>query len=79
MELAVGVLIEVSYLIDHNAWLVRMEGEHDLTTAEPLRQMLGRLEHGDARLVVDLSPVEFIDSSTMNVLIAEYAAAEQWR
>jgi anti-anti-sigma factor len=74
---AAGVRIEICYLMEHNAWLVRLEGEHDLSTATRLRRTLGGLENGHAGIVVDLSPVEFIDSSTVNVLISERAAMEE--
>ena len=49
--------------------LVVLSGEHDITSAEELRQAfdqsLGRCDH----LIVDLSAVEFIDSTTIRVLM----------
>ena len=49
--------------------LVVLSGEHDLTSAEELRQTfdqsLGRCDH----LIVDLSAAEFIDSTTIRVLM----------
>ena len=52
-----------------HAVLVVLGGEHDLTSAEELRQTLdqslGRCDH----LIVDLSAAEFIDSTTIRVLM----------
>ena len=52
-----------------HAVLVVLGGEHDITSAEELRQTfdqsLGRCDH----LIIDLSAVEFIDSSTIQVLM----------
>src|SRR6476659_2443583 len=52
-----------------HAVLVVLGGEHDITSAEELRQTfeqsLGRCDH----LIVDLSAVEFIDSTTIRVLM----------
>ena len=52
-----------------HAVLVVLRGEHDLSSAEALRQTfeqsLGRCDH----LIVDLSAVEFIDSTTIRVLM----------
>ena len=49
--------------------LVVLSGEHDLTSADELRQTfdqsLSRCDH----LIVDLSPAEFIDSTTIRVLM----------
>ena len=52
-----------------NAVLIVLGGEHDVTSAEELRQTLdqclGRCDH----MIVDLSAVEFIDSTTIRVLM----------
>jgi anti-anti-sigma factor len=52
-----------------HAVLVVLGGEHDVASAEELRQTfdqsLGRCDH----LIVDLSAVEFIDSTTIRVLM----------
>ena len=56
-------------LLQPHAELVVLGGEHDLSSAEALRQTfhqsLGRCDH----LIVDLSAVEFIDSTTIRVLM----------
>ena len=58
-----------------HAVLVVLGGEHDISSAEELRQTfdqsLGRCDH----LIVDLSAVEFIDSSTIRVLMETRAHA----
>ena len=49
--------------------LMVLEGEHDLESAPRLEQALGDALLTCSRLLVDLSFVEFIDSSTINVLV----------
>ena len=46
-----------------------LEGEHDLESAPRLEQAMGDALLTCSRLLVDLSSVEFIDSSTINVLV----------
>ena len=46
-----------------------LEGEHDLESAPRLEQALGDALLTCSGLLVDLSSVEFIDSSTINTLI----------
>jgi anti-anti-sigma factor len=57
-------------------WIVTLTGEHDLATVERLRDTLGSLLSsetqpltGRVRVVIDLSVVEFIDSSTVNAML----------
>ena len=50
--------------------IVRLEGELDLATAEELERELLRVESTDAlAIVLDLSTLEFIDSTGVRVLI----------
>ena len=46
-----------------------LEGEHDLDSAPRLEHALGDALLSCSGLLVDLSSVEFIDSSTINVLV----------
>lgn len=56
-------------LID-GAAVVRLAGELDLYNAEKVRTALGGAAAGDpVRVVIDLSAVEFIDSTALGVLI----------
>lgn len=51
--------------------VVRPVGEVDIYTAPRLKEhILNTLEQGDARLVVDLSSVDFMDSSGLGVLVS---------
>lgn len=53
-----------------DACVVRLGGELDLYNAEQVRATLGRAcSESPARLVVDLSEVEFLDSTALGVLI----------
>ena len=55
---------------DDGVGVVRLAGEVDLYTAPQLRQsMLGLIDDGAAKVVVDLSDVTFIDSTALGVLI----------
>ncbi len=52
------------------AAVVRLAGELDLYNAETVRNALaGAAADGPARVVIDLSQVEFIDSTALGVLI----------
>ncbi|HEX7084604.1 MAG TPA: STAS domain-containing protein [Gaiellaceae bacterium] len=54
----------------NGAAVVRLAGELDLYNAEEVRAALSTaLEDGPERVVVDLSEVEFIDSTALGVLI----------
>ena len=48
---------------------IALEGEHDLRSAPELELALGNALLTCSELVVDLSSVQFIDSSTINVLV----------
>src|SRR4051794_31519555 len=50
-------------------WLVSLEGEHDLSTAEDLRDKLRAIFSTGTTVVIDLTAATFIDSSTLGVLI----------
>ncbi|MFW5415460.1 STAS domain-containing protein [Nocardiopsis sp. CNT-189] len=51
--------------------LVTVRGEIDLYTAPQLHgELVGALDDGARRLVVDMSRVEFCDSTGMNVLLS---------
>ena len=49
---------------------VRLGGEHDLNSASRLSDVLTQTLEGCAQLIVDISTAEFIDSSTIRVLVA---------
>jgi anti-anti-sigma factor len=56
--------------------LVVLEGEHDLESAPHLERAMGDALLTCSRLLVDLSSVEFVDSSTINVLVRTKKEAE---
>ena len=50
--------------------LIRLDGEHDISTASELSEMLARaIAADDADVVVDLSEVEFMAAATVGVLL----------
>jgi anti-anti-sigma factor len=54
--------------VDVQAAVVRLIGEHDMTTAPQLRQQLQSLSEQAAAIVLELSDAEFIDSSVIHAL-----------
>jgi anti-sigma B factor antagonist len=55
--------------------VVVLRGEHDLSTADRLRQAIERARDGSTPVVVDLTEATFIDSAVLGVLIAEHERA----
>ncbi len=52
-----------------------MRGEHDLSTADALRETLDEVRDQRSPFVVDLTETTFIDSAVLSVLIAEHDRA----
>jgi anti-sigma B factor antagonist len=50
-------------------WLVSLDGDHDLSTADDLLQKLRAIFRTGTTVVIDLTPTTFIDSSTLGVLL----------
>jgi anti-anti-sigma factor len=48
--------------------VVSLLGEHDITTADEVRNTLASLLHGGTGVVVDLTETAFVDCSIMHVL-----------
>ena len=64
--------------IESGVVVVRPEGRLNMVAAPALRKELnGLIESGATRVVVDLSGVEFIDSSGLGALISGLKAARQ--
>ena len=53
-----------------DAVLLVLRGDLDLATAPALRDALADVIAGDARIVVDLQAVEFLDSAGLGMLIS---------
>jgi anti-anti-sigma factor len=58
-------------------WLVTLAGDHDLSTADDLREKLRTIFQTGATVVLDLSDTTFIDSSTLAVLMDADAFAQE--
>ena len=53
-----------------DVWLVTAEGEHDVAVSPGIGDMLDDLERRvGTKIVVDLTPVEFIDSTVIEALV----------
>jgi anti-sigma B factor antagonist len=64
---------------DHDegsAWVVRLTGEHDLSTLANVRGQLGAVPSGEP-LVIDLSETSFLDSSVLGAVVEAHARCEQ--
>jgi anti-anti-sigma factor len=53
---------------DQDAWVVTLRGEHDLSTDPSLKDALREAFGGGSKVVVDLSEVEFMDSTVLRAL-----------
>jgi anti-anti-sigma factor len=58
------------------AALVVLGGEHDLHSADRLRQTIDDMLFGNEHLIVDLSRAEFIDSTIIGVLVEAMKKAD---
>jgi anti-sigma B factor antagonist len=62
--------MSLSLSYDGDVFLIELFGELDLASAPELEQVIARAEATDAReIVVDLSGLEFIDSTGISLLI----------
>jgi anti-anti-sigma factor len=57
--------------------VVELTGEHDLGSSDALDELLSGLVATNELTVVDLTPAEFIDSSTLGVLARAHREAEK--
>jgi anti-sigma B factor antagonist len=51
------------------AWVLALKGEHDLTTAPAVRRSLDEAFDSGSAVVIDLSGVEFMDSTVLAILV----------
>lgn len=49
-------------------WVVTVHGEHDIATRPSLQEELDRVSAAGGRIVVDLSPASFLDSSVIRAV-----------
>jgi anti-sigma B factor antagonist len=66
-----------TYSPQPGAVIVKLAGEHDLYSGEELRQSLEQSLARCDHLIVDLSAAEFIDSTTVAVLIQTMKSATE--
>jgi len=52
--------------------IVSLQGEHDISTVDLVRERLGEAGVGDEVVIVDLVYAEFIDSSVAGALLEAY-------
>ncbi|MGH3380787.1 MAG: STAS domain-containing protein [Actinoallomurus sp.] len=52
-----------------DVWLVTAEGEHDLSVSPSVKAALDDLERHGTTIIVDLTPVEFVDSTVLRGLV----------
>jgi len=56
--------------------VVALHADHDLSTADSLRDALETLRRNGRPIVVDLSAATFVDSAVLGILVAEHDQAE---
>ena len=62
---------------ESGVWVLTLRGEHDISVEPGLRQELDRIFAAGSAVVVDLSEVEFIDSSVLGALAHGHQRATQ--
>jgi anti-anti-sigma factor len=62
---------------ERDRWIVALHGEHDIATADQLADRFGEIFAQGTKIVVDLSDADFIDSSTIRVILRAYRHAEE--
>jgi anti-anti-sigma factor len=62
--------------LEGDRWLVTLQGDHDMSTAEAVRAQLEAVFRTGTAVVVDLSTTPFIDSSILAVLLDANAVTE---
>ena len=65
----------VTTQIDDSLWVIRLQGEHDISTAHHLRREVDRLFETGTGFIVDLTWATFIDSAILGELIRAYLGA----
>jgi anti-sigma B factor antagonist len=59
-----------------SCWIVRLEGDHDVSAATALQNAIDEMLTPGTRLVVDLAAARFIDSSILGVLVNAHRRAD---
>src|SRR3954466_6905564 len=67
--------LEVSAVVSQQTAVVHVAGELDLATTPELEKILRGLERECARIVLDLSPLAFIDSTGLRLAVMEHHRA----
>lgn len=70
-----GPQFDVSVEHSGTTAIVRLAGELDLATAPELTEVLHGLESSCERVILDLSGLEFIDSTGLRLAVAEHGRA----
>jgi anti-sigma B factor antagonist len=58
-------------------WILRLAGEHDLSTAPSLKRALRRIEETGTTIVVDFCDAAFVDSSVIGALVKQQRRGER--
>lgn len=61
--------IKTIQLVSPPTWVIRLEGEHDLATADRIRDVLGDALRSRDPVVVDLTRVTFVKSTVLGRLL----------
>lgn len=70
--------LQINTHVEHDHTVLAVAGELDVYTAPALRTEIGdRIASGQNRLVVDLTDVEFVDSTGLGILVAGLTASRE--
>ncbi|GAB3439680.1 hypothetical protein GCM10027570_04280 [Streptomonospora sediminis] len=68
----------LSTRVDHHSVIVSIEGDLDIATADDLHEhVLSAIDKHGPWLILDLTGLEFMDSSGLNVVISAYRAVKE--
>ena len=56
--------------LGEDIWVVSLQGEHDISMVDALRDRLAEAFTHDPRLIIDLAEATFVDSTVLGVLFA---------
>jgi anti-sigma B factor antagonist len=69
---------EIHTIRDEGSWRLALSGELDLASADQLEDAIHKAEEADdLRVVVDLSDLEFMDSTGLSVLLRAQARSRE--
>jgi anti-anti-sigma factor len=70
-------VFEVRRIREAGCWRLALYGELDLASADRLEDAIREAERGGLRIVIDLSDLQFIDSTGLSVLVRAHTRSRE--